>query len=87
MSLYVGDRVVCRFRRNPVSLIIPNGRIILIQLCFDIFVVVCLYCLFIIAEFYVLLAVRLITIYYNLNLHTTRSPTYSDTYQRSYCYN
>jgi len=43
---------------------------------FNVLVLVCLLCLFGIAEFYVLLTVHLITIYYNLNLHTTRTVTY-----------
>jgi len=51
---------------------------------FNVLVLVCLFCLFSIAEFYVLLIVHLITICYNLHLHTTRSPTYSDIYQRSF---
>jgi len=84
MSPYVGGRVVCRFRWKPASFIIPDSRIILIQFCSEFRVLVCLFC---IAEFYVLLAVHLITICYNLNLHTTRSPTCSDIYQRWYWYN
>jgi len=51
---------------------------------FNVLVLVWLLCWFGIAEFYVLLTLHLITIYYNLNLHTTRPPTYSDIYQRSY---
>ena len=75
---------MCRFRGHPASFSKPNSRIILVQLCFDVFVLVCLFCLFSIAGFYVLLAMQRITMCYNLNLHTTRSLTYSDTYQSSY---
>jgi len=85
---------------KSASFIVPDSRIILIQFRFDVLVLVYLFCLFSIAEFYVLLTLHPITIpilymfratissssgesivsirslvYVHLNLHTTRSPT------------
>ena len=43
---------------QSACLIIPDGCIVLVQFCFDVFVFVYLCCLFCIAKFYILLTVH-----------------------------
>ena len=50
---------------HPARLIIPDSHNILIQFCFDVLILVCLFCLVCIAKFYVPLTVHLGIILYN----------------------
>ena len=55
---------------NPTSFIIPDGCIFLIQFYFDVFLLIYLFCLFCITNFYVFLTVHLSIILDNDQLDT-----------------
>jgi len=57
-----------KWMEHSARFVTPDSRIIPIQFCFDVLLMMCLFCLFCIAEFYVLLTVHLGSILVNNQL-------------------